>query len=299
MKDNRWRIWLIPGAIGILLGCFGAFAVMRGAGERAERRTAEVSATSESAAATAEFLGAPPKPSAAAPRFAIDPVIEATSQAYEASLPAAATAARRDAEATMIAIELNATAVALGNSSGSAPSVPEAPLDAPIAPLGAPPPPPGVTNDEFQALSGYAEAAVPIVALALETAERNGRVFQAAQGAPDTLCGEGAFPRTDLVSDAGVLRRFHGQLESITPPPFADLTVHRPLLDSVRLWAEALDAINASCSVEQPLEQGAQRLGAAVRLGASVVSFQQARANFHALLVEYGLQALAGVLGPL
>lgn len=295
MYDSMWRRWLVPGVIGISVGGGVAFFLVRSAAQREERRAAEVVATAESAAATAEFLAATPIPRGATPEFAIDPIIEATRQAYGASLPAVATAARLNAEATVMTMQLAATASALGITDGSA--LATAPPDAPIAPLGAPPPPAGVTVDEFTALTDYAQAAVPIVVLALETAERNTEMFRAAQGAPEVLCGEGAFPRQDLMNDVEVLRRLRGNLEAISPPLAADLPVHQPLLDSMRLWTEALAQINGSCSAEQSLEQGAQRLAAAVRLGSAVISFQTARANFHALLTDYGLQALAGLLG--
>ncbi len=297
MNDSNWRRWLIPGVIGILVGGCAALFLMRGAAQRSDRIASEVASTAESAAETAEFLSGTGVPAVGTPEFAIDPVIDATRQAYGSSLPAVATAARLYAEATVAALELAATVAALGVSDNPSSALSTAPADAPIAPLDAPAPPPGVTVDDFTALTEYARAAVPIVVLALETAERNVEDFRAAQGAPDTLCGEGSFPRSDLVSDADVLRQLLGDLESITPPHAADLPVHQPLAESMRLWMAALIEINGSCSVEQPIEQGAQRIAAAVRLGASVVSFQSARANFHSLLVEYGLQSLAGLLG--
>lgn len=299
MSPSSTGRWLVPVVLGILVGGCAVLFFMRAAAQRADKRVADAAATAESAAATADAEALPDGPPTETPPYAIDPIIEATRQAYGASLPAVATASRRDAEATVIALELSATAAALGIAPGTVIEQPTAPADAPIAPLGAPPPPPGVTVDELTALTDYAQAALPIVVLALGAADRNTQAFQAARGAPDTLCAPGSVPspRADLVADAGLLRRLIGDLQAISPPPAADLPVHQPLLESMELWATAVEAVNASCATDQPLEQGARRIEAAVRLGAAVLSFQTARANFRSLLVDYGQESLAGLLG--
>jgi hypothetical protein len=148
----------------------------------------------------------------------------------------------------------------------------------------------------LQALIAYAESVKPLLEVGLLAAQRDGAILEAAKGSPEALCGSAGGPHPDLLSDAATMRSIVEQLQAIQPPAEAAAAVHQPLGESARLWADALDAINTSCGSENPIQQGLQRAGALLSLGASILNFGAARERYQALVVAYGIEAVVGAL---
>ena len=145
--------------------------------------------------------------------------------------------------------------------------------------------------------AAYARAIVPLVQPALQAAERDGAVLEAAENDPERLCGVGGSPHPDLAADAVLLADLRFQASAIQPPPEAAQAVHEPLLESMRLWGEALDDLNGACGMsDEPLRQGLQRIGAVAKMGGAILAFQSARSGFERLLLAEGLDALAEAL---
>lgn len=166
------------------------------------------------------------------------------------------------------------------------PSVPPAP---PLPTL-----PSSVAVGEFQALATYAEAIKPILEEGLGAAERDGAILQAGENDPSALCGGHLVAHPTLLADAAIMHRLSGELERVSVPASAQQPVHRPLTDSVRLWAEALDNINQSCLSSNEAEQNLLRLGAGLQLGGSLINFRVAHDNFWRLVIVNGLETIVG-----
>ncbi len=84
---------------------------------------------------------------------------------------------------------------------------------------------------------------------------------EASEENPEALCGGGLTPHPTLVADAILMDDLANRLNGITPPAEAADQVNRPLVESVRLWGDALDNINLSCQTDDPAAQGLLRLG--------------------------------------
>ena len=84
------------------------------------------------------------------------------------------------------------------------------------------------------------------------------------------------------------------RLNGITPLAEAADQVHRPLVESVRLWGDALGNINLSCQTDGPAAQGLLRPGAILQLGGSMLNFRIASDNFWRLVIVSGLEAIVG-----
>jgi hypothetical protein len=172
------------------------------------------------------------------------------------------------------------------------------------APPGPPPPAPTPTSvlpiqptgaaDDFQALVTYAEAIKPILDEGLAAAERDGEILEISEEDPDALCGGGLTAHPTLVADAALMEDLVSRLNAITPPAGAADPVHRPLVESVRLWGDALGNINLSCQTDDPAAQGLLRLGAILQLGGSMFNFRIASDNFWRLVIVNGLEAIVG-----
>ena len=154
--------------------------------------------------------------------------------------------------------------------------------------------PSAVAGNDFAALVAYADAIKPILDEGLAAAKRDKNILEAGDQNPAALCGPGLTPQPTLANDARLMHDLTDRLGQITPPPEAAQSVHQPLIDSMRLWAKALDDINESCQTDEPITRGLLRLGAVLQLGGSLVNFQIATDNFYRLLVVNGLETLGG-----
>jgi hypothetical protein len=176
------------------------------------------------------------------------------------------------------------------------------PLPTEPPPSPSPPPPTAVpsiqptvvASNDFAALVAYANAIKPILDEGLAAAKRDKNILEAGDQNPAALCGPGLTPHPTLANDARLMHDLTDRLSQITPPPEAAQSVHQPLIDSMRLWAKALDDINESCQTDEPITRGLLRLGAVLQLGGSLVNFHIAADNFYRLLVVNGLETLGG-----
>jgi hypothetical protein len=164
-----------------------------------------------------------------------------------------------------------------------------------------PPPPtammlvePAEASSDLQALITYAETIKPILDEGLAAAERDGQILEAAENNPDQLCGGENTPHPTLVADAALMDDLKMRLDGIAPPAEAATAVHKPLLDSLRLWGDALDNINLSCQTDQPVRQGVLRLGAVLQAGGSMLNFHIASDNFWRLVLVNGIEEIVG-----
>jgi hypothetical protein len=117
---------------------------------------------------------------------------------------------------------------------------------------------------------------------------------EASEENPEALCGEGLTPHPTLVADATLMDDLVNRLNGIIPPTEAADQVHKPLVESARLWGDALDNINLSCQTDDPAAQGLLRLGAVLQLGGSMLNFRIASDNFWRLVIVNGLEAIVG-----
>jgi hypothetical protein len=117
---------------------------------------------------------------------------------------------------------------------------------------------------------------------------------EASEENPEALCGGGLTPHPTLVADAVLMDDLVNRLNGITPPAEAADQVNKPLVESVRLWGDALDNINLSCQTDDPAAQGLLRLGAVLQLGGSMLNFRIASDNFWRLVIVNGLEAIVG-----
>lgn len=164
-----------------------------------------------------------------------------------------------------------------------------------------PPPPTAVMlvepvegSSDLQALVVYAETIKPILDEGLAAAERDGQILEASENNPEQLCGGENMPHPTLAADAALMDELKMRLDGIVPPPEAATAVHRPLVDSLRLWGEALDNINLSCQTDQPVRQGVLRLGAVLQVGGSMLNFHIAGDNFWRLVLVNGIEEIVG-----
>jgi hypothetical protein len=111
---------------------------------------------------------------------------------------------------------------------------------------------------------------------------------------PDVLCGEGLTPNPVMVNDAVLMDDLVNRLNSIAPPAEAADSVHKPLVESARLWGDALDSINLSCQTGEAVARGLLRLEAVLQLGGSMLNFRIASDNFWRLAIANGLEAIVG-----
>jgi hypothetical protein len=173
------------------------------------------------------------------------------------------------------------------------PAPPEPPPPTPT-PTPVPPIQPTGAADDFQALVTYAEAIKPILDEGLSAAERDGEILEISEENPDVLCGGGLTAHPTLVTDAALMDDLENRLNGITPPAEAADPVHKPLVESVRLWGDALDNINLSCQTGDPAAQCLLRLGAILQLGGFMLNFRIASDNFWRLVIVNGLEAIVG-----
>ena len=117
---------------------------------------------------------------------------------------------------------------------------------------------------------------------------------EASEENPEALCGGELTPHPTLVADAVLMDDLVNRLNGITPPAEAADQVNKPLVESVRLWGDALDNINLSCQTDAPAAQGLLRLGAVLQLGGSMLNFRIASDNFWRLVIVNGLEAIVG-----
>lgn len=215
----------------------------------------------------------PPPPTTSAPAVADDAATAAILASSPASAPAGdpSDVAAPDAAPEAPAVEVAPT----GPSSAGL-------VDAATAPPGS--------------FTAYAQAILPLVQEGLAAAERDGAVLEATENDPEALCSAGGRSHPDLAADAARMPDIYDRIVAIQPPAAAASVVHEPLLESVRLWGEALDDLNRACGTDEPLRQGLERVGAVLKMGGAILSFQSARAGFERLLVVEGLDALADAL---
>jgi hypothetical protein len=152
--------------------------------------------------------------------------------------------------------------------------------------------------EDLRALTDYAKTIKPLLDQGLAAAERDSALLEASKDNPAALCGGVRTPHPTLVDDAALMADLMNQLKRATPPDEAIDPVHRPLLESLRLWSEALDNVNLSCKTSNQATRGVLRLGAALQLGGSMVNFRLASENFWRLAIANGIEALAGTPPP-
>ncbi|MBN1992567.1 MAG: hypothetical protein JW953_07655 [Anaerolineae bacterium] len=158
------------------------------------------------------------------------------------------------------------------------------------------PPAPAETVTNFDDMAQYAAAIKPILEEGLAAAERDNDVLKTAEQNPAAICGAGLTPHPTLVADAALMENLANRLDSLTPPAEAADSVHKPLVESMRLWSDALNNLNLSCQTDDPTGQGLLRLGAMLQLGGSLLNFQTAAANFWKLAITKGLEEVVGPL---
>lgn len=90
---------------------------------------------------------------------------------------------------------------------------------------------------------------------------------------PAAACGGAQMPHPTLVADAALMRDLQKQLSAIKPPDEAADWVHKPLLNAVKQWANALDKTNASCATANTAERKRLRVEAGLELGEAFVNF--------------------------
>lgn len=153
-----------------------------------------------------------------------------------------------------------------------------------------------VSRDDtnFAALERYMLAIQPLLEQASVVAERDGAIAESAENDPSVLCGGHLTANPTLVADANTMRDIHWQLSQHTAPAEAAQLIHQPLLDSAKLWAEALENINKSCTTANQIEAGVLQVGATLQFGASILNFRVAYDNFIRLALVYGIQAVTG-----
>ena len=144
------------------------------------------------------------------------------------------------------------------------------------------------------ALAAYAEEIKPILEEGLTAAERDGKILEAGKNDPTALCGGSRVAHPIFVTDAAVMARLKTTLQQIEAPPETAARVHKPLVDSITLWAEALNNLNKSCETAVAAERDLLRLGASLQLGGAILNFYIAQDNFWHLVVIYGLEAIVG-----
>ncbi|WP_420640979.1 hypothetical protein [Candidatus Leptofilum sp.] len=149
---------------------------------------------------------------------------------------------------------------------------------------------PNDTN--LAALSAYAEAIKPILEEGLTVAERDGQILEAGKENPDALCGGNQVAHSTLAADAAVMDRLLTELGQVDAPGETAVHIHKPLTESLRLWAEALDNLNKSCETAAAVERDLLRVGASLQAGGAILNFHVASDNFWRLLVVYGLEAI-------
>jgi len=200
---------------------------------------------------------------------------------------------------TVVVLEPTPTSTLVNPPSTAAPPTPT-PVVVVVTATPAPPPTavpsiePAEAASDFQALVAYAEAVKPILDEGLAAAERDGQIMEASEKNPDQLCGGGNTPHPTLAADAALMGDLTKRLNDISPPAEAATAVHKPLVDSLRLWGEALDNINLSCQTDEPVRQGVLRLGAMLQVGGSMLNFHIASDNFWRLMLVNGLEEIVG-----
>lgn len=149
-------------------------------------------------------------------------------------------------------------------------------------------------NTNLTALTAYAEEIKPILEEGLTAAERDGQILEQGKNNPAALCGGAQVANPTFVADAALMARLKTTLQQINAPAETAVQVHKPLIDSIALWGEALNNLNKSCETAVAAERDLLRLGASLQLGAAIVNFQIASDNFWHLIVQYGLEAIVG-----
>lgn len=144
------------------------------------------------------------------------------------------------------------------------------------------------------ALGNYAEQIKPILEEGLTAAERDGQILEQGKENPAALCGGNLVAHPTFVADAAVMARLKSELQQIEAPAEAATQIHKPLIDSISLWQEALNNLNESCETSVPVERDLLRLGATLQLGGALLNFHVASDNYWRLVVQYGLEAIVG-----
>ena len=144
------------------------------------------------------------------------------------------------------------------------------------------------------ALGNYAEQIKPILEEGLPAAERDGQILEQGKENPTALCGGNLVAHPTFVADAAGMARLKSALQQIEAPAEAATQIHKPLIDSISLWQEALNNLNKSCETAVAAERDLLRLGASLQLGGSILNFHVAHDNFWHLVVQYGLEAIVG-----
>ncbi len=90
---------------------------------------------------------------------------------------------------------------------------------------------------------------------------------------PTAACGGAQTPHPTLVADAALMRDLHKQLSAIKPPDEAADWVHKPLLNAVEQWGNALDKINTSCATAKTTERNRLRVEARLELVEAYAGF--------------------------
>lgn len=161
-------------------------------------------------------------------------------------------------------------------------------------PTSVPPVQPSGPAQDLKALVAYAEVIKPTLDEGLAAAKRDGDILEASKENPEALCGGGLAPHPTLLADAALMDSLVERLKEIVPPAEAADPVHKPLVESVRFWGDALDNINLSCQTGDPAAQGLLRLGAVLQLGGSMLNFRIASDNFWRMVLVNGIEAIIG-----
>ena len=115
---------------------------------------------------------------------------------------------------------------------------------------------------------------------------------------PGAACGGPQTAHPMLVADAARMQELHAQLSAITPPQQAANWVHRPLLNTLAQWGDALDKINAGCETADAAERLQLHTAGGLALREAYANFVVAGVAAQQIFVWSGLieaaEAVAG-----
>ena len=106
---------------------------------------------------------------------------------------------------------------------------------------------------------------------------------------PAAACGGAQTPHPTLVADAALMRTLHEQLSAIKPPDQVVDWVHKPLLNAVEQWGNALDKVNASCATTKTTERERLRVEARLELVEGFANFVVASTAASQIYIWTGL----------
>lgn len=106
---------------------------------------------------------------------------------------------------------------------------------------------------------------------------------------PAAACGGAQTPHPTLVADAALMHDLYARLSAIKPPDQLADWLHKPLLNGIGQWGNALDKINTSCATADTAERERLRREAGLELGKAYVNYMVATVAAIQILIWTGL----------